>query len=144
MVSKSIIAIAAIAIMLVIGGIYFIQQPYTPSITPTSTSTQTTPTPTTPTETPTTPKTTTTTPNPTPTETPKVTPNNATEGEKLYIQNCAGCHGTKGVGALGPALSAKNVDRNLIENGIAYAGMPVFKKILTPEEITAIINFLKS
>jgi hypothetical protein len=43
-----------------------------------------------------------------------------------------------------PALSARNVDRNIIENGIADVGIPVFKKILTPEEITTIINFLKS
>jgi mono/diheme cytochrome c family protein len=70
--------------------------------------------------------------------------NKAADGETLYRQNCAGCHGSKGVGSMGPALSARNVDRNKIENGIADAGMPVFKKILTPEEITAIINFLKS
>ncbi|MCW4043535.1 MAG: beta-lactamase family protein [Candidatus Bathyarchaeota archaeon] len=45
MVSKSILAVAVIIVVLVIGGIYFIQQPYTPSETPTSTSTPTTTTP---------------------------------------------------------------------------------------------------
>jgi len=142
MVSKSIIAVAAITIVLVIGGIYFIQQPPAPA--PATIPTTSSPTPTTPTETPTTPKTPTATPSPSPTETPEETPNNATDGETLYVQNCAGCHGSKGVDSMGPALSARNVDRNLIENGIADVGMPVFKKILTPEEITAIINFLKS
>ena len=142
MVSKSIIAVVAIAIVLVIGGIYFIQQPPAPA--PATTPTTPSPTPTTPTKKPTTQKTSTATPSPMPTETPEETLNNATDGETLYIQNCAGCHGSKGVGSIGPTLSAKNVDRNLIENGIADAGMPVFKKILTPEEITAIINFLKS
>jgi len=86
----------------------------------------------------------TTTPSPSPTETPEETPNNAADGETSYRQNCAGCHCSKGVGSMGPALSARNVDRNIIENGIADVGMPVFKKILTPEEITAIINYLKS
>ncbi|MGB6680578.1 MAG: hypothetical protein WBF08_04545 [Candidatus Bathyarchaeia archaeon] len=46
MVSKSIMAVAAIILVLVIGGFYFIQQPYTPSETPTSTSTPTAPSPT--------------------------------------------------------------------------------------------------
>ncbi|MFC1507246.1 serine hydrolase domain-containing protein [Thermoproteota archaeon] len=48
MVSKSIMAVATIILVVVIGGIYFIQQPYTPSETPTSTS----PTVTSPTVTP--------------------------------------------------------------------------------------------
>jgi mono/diheme cytochrome c family protein len=120
---------------------YMIQQPSAPA--PATTPTPT-PTLTTPDEMPTTPKTPTTTFSPSPTETPKETLNNAADGETLYVQNCGGCHGSRGVGAWGPALSTRNVDRNLIENGIADAGMPVFKKILTPEEITAIINFLKS
>lgn len=46
MVSKSILAVAAIILVLAIGGIYFIQQPYTPSETPTPTSTLTSPSPT--------------------------------------------------------------------------------------------------
>jgi mono/diheme cytochrome c family protein len=143
MVSKAILAAITIVLILVIGGgIYMVQQSPEPS--PATTLTTSTLTPTTPAETLTTPKTPTTTPSPSLTETPEKTSNKATDGETLYIQNCGGCHGSKGVGAWGPALSTKNVDRSLIENGIADAGMPVFKKILTSEEITAIINFIKS
>lgn len=124
MVSKGIFAtIAIILILMITGGIYMTQQAPTPTTTP---------------------KAPTTSPSLSPAETPEEPPNNAADGEILYRQNCAGCHGSKGVGSMGPALSARNVDRNKIENGIADAGMPVFKKILTPEEITAIINFLKS
>ncbi|MFC1506197.1 c-type cytochrome [Thermoproteota archaeon] len=138
MISKSILATMAIVLILIIGGgIYIIQQSPAPATAPT-------PIPTTPVETPTTPKTLTTKPSPPTTEIPEETPKNVADGEILYRQNCAGCHGSKGVGSMGPALSSRNVDRNKIENGIADAGMPVFKKILTPEEITAIINFLKS
>ena len=140
MVSKGFLAAIIIVLILVIGGgIYIMQQP-------SATAPDTTPPPTltTPAEMPTTPKTLTTTPSPSPTETPEETPNNAADGETSYRQNCAGCHCSKGVGSMGPALSARNVDRNMIENGIADVGMPVFKKILTPEEITAIINYLKS
>jgi len=142
MVSKGFLAAIIIVLILVIGGgMYMMQQPSAPA--PATTPTPT-PTLTTPAEMPTTPKTPTTTFSPSPIETPEETPNNAADGETLYRQNCVGCHGSKGVGSMGPALSARNVDRNKIENGIADAGMPVFKKILTPEEITAIINFLKS
>jgi mono/diheme cytochrome c family protein len=142
MISKSILATMAIVFMLIIGGgIYITQQ--SPAPAPSTTPTPT-PSTTIPVETPTTPKTPTTKPSPPTTEIPEETPKNDADGEILYRQNCAGCHGSKGVGSMGPALSARNVDRNKIENGIADAGMPVFKKILTPEEITAIINFLKS
>ena len=142
MVSKNILAAIVIVVILVIGGgIYMTQQP--PARAPATIPTPT-PTSTTPTETPTTPKTPPTTSSPSLTETLEEMLNKAVDGEILYRQNCAGCHGSKGVGSMGPALSARNVDKNKIENGIADAGMPVFKKILTPEEITAIINFLKS
>ena len=70
--------------------------------------------------------------------------NEVVDGEALYIQNCAGCHGSERVGGFGPALTEKNVDRNIIENGISDVGMPVFKRILTPEEISAIIDYIRS
>jgi hypothetical protein len=125
MVSKGFLAAIVIVLILVIGGgIYMMRQP-------SASAPATTPTLTTPAETSTTPKTPTTTPNPSPTETPEETPNNAADGETSYRQNCR-------------ARSARNVDRDIIENGIADVGMPAFKKILTPEEITAIINYLKS
>ncbi|WP_455281329.1 c-type cytochrome [[Eubacterium] cellulosolvens] len=119
------------------GGFYMMQQPSVPTsaILPPLT---------TPAETPTTPKTSTTTSKPSLTKTHEETRTGSTDGETLYRQNCAGCHTSKGVRSMGHALSAKNVDRDIIENGIADVGMPVFKKILTPEEITNIINYLKS
>jgi mono/diheme cytochrome c family protein len=138
MVSKGFFPVIVIVLIIAIsGGIYMMRQPSVPIPAKI-------PTLTTPAETPTTPKISTTTSNPSLTKTPEEKPTSSADGEMLYRQNCAGCHGSKGVGSMGPALSARNVDRNIIENGIADVGMPVFKKILTPEEITTIIDYLKS
>ena len=75
-------------------------------------------------------------------ETKKETPTAILDGESLYNKNCKDCHGAKGVGDSAPAVSANNADRSLLENGDVEH--PSFKDILTPDEITAIINYLKS
>ena len=72
------------------------------------------------------------------------TPRQALDEEKLYRDNCIGCHGAKGVGGTGPALSASNADRTIIEKGKSDKGMPAFENKLTPEEITAILEYLTS
>ena len=71
-------------------------------------------------------------------------------GEELFKGNCVVCHGEKRMVPLpekpsqAPTLSAKNVNRTAIERGIPEKGMPSWGKVLTPEEITAIIEYLKS
>ena len=66
------------------------------------------------------------------------------KGEELYVDYCSRCHDAKGVGGVGPALSASNLDRSVIENGDLDEGMPAFKEELSPEEIDAIIDYLSS
>ena len=66
------------------------------------------------------------------------------QGEALYADYCTGCHGAKGVGGVGPPLSANNVNRSVIENGYLDEGMPAFKDELNPEEIDSIIDYLSS
>ncbi len=66
------------------------------------------------------------------------------QGEVLYADYCTGCHGAKGVGGVGPSLSANNVNRSIIENGNLDEGMPSFKGELRPEEIDSIIAYLSS
>ncbi|WP_455280131.1 c-type cytochrome [[Eubacterium] cellulosolvens] len=72
------------------------------------------------------------------------------DGEALFKGNCVICHGEKRMVPLpekpnqAPSLSAKNVNRTVIENGRPEKGMPSWSKVLTPEEITAIIDYLKS
>jgi mono/diheme cytochrome c family protein len=139
LVSRSVIvAIAVVLIVAVGGGLYYFssQIPASPTTTPeTKTSTpevkKETTTPETK-ETPTTP------------EPKKETPPTMVDGAALYKENCEGCHGARGVGGTALALSASNADRSITENGNIEKGMPAYKDKLTPEEITAIIDYLKS
>ena len=73
-----------------------------------------------------------------------VTSPKSVQGEALYGDYCTGCHGAKGVGGVGPALSANNVNRSIIANGNLDEGMPSFKGELSPEEIDSIIDYLSS
>ena len=72
------------------------------------------------------------------------TPTVAADGATLYKNNCQACHGAKGVGGTGPALTASNVNRDTIEKGIVDKGMPAFGNTLTPDQITAILQYLTS
>ena len=126
--SKSLtITIAVIVIITVVGGVYYFSGPAsispqtTPKSKPIITETKK--------ETPTTP------------EAKKETPPTMVDGTVLYKENCEGCHGARGAGGTAPELSS-NVDKSIIENGNIEKGMPAFKGKLTPEEITAIINYL--
>ena len=73
---------------------------------------------------------------------PKDTLTAILDGDSLYNENCKACHGAKGVGDSAPAVSASNANRSILENGDVEH--PSYKDILTPDEITAIINYLKS
>ena len=43
-----------------------------------------------------------------------------------------------------PPLLAYNVNRNTIQKGRINEGMPSFEKILSPDEIWSILEYLKS
>jgi len=75
------------------------------------------------------------------TENKKEMPTTIVDGTILYKENCEGCHGARGAGGIAPALSSK-IGKSIIENGNIEKGMPAFKDKLTPEEITAIIDYL--
>lgn len=82
-------------------------------------------------------------------------------GAKLYMQNCAVCHGSgdkpaaepmlaKGQYVKPPLLSKHGVDDDpegetywKIEHGYRFTGMPAFKGMLTEEQIWQITYFLK-
>ena len=81
---------------------------------------------------------------PTTAPTKPTTPTQVLDGKKLYTDNCAACHGEKGVGKTAKALTASNADRTMIEKGNVDKGMPAFGNSLTPDQITTIIDYLKS
>lgn len=66
------------------------------------------------------------------------------QGERVYGEHCMRCHGRKGAGGIAPPLLAYNVDRNIVQNGRLNEGMPSFEKILSPDEISSILEYLKS
>ena len=84
---------------------------------------------------------------PVPTSTPPVV-----VAEELYAGKCALCHGEKryGIFSSGGALTLQSlaarsdtVVKETILEGIPYTAMPPFKNTLNPEEIDAIIQFIK-
>jgi len=66
------------------------------------------------------------------------------QGERVYREHCMRCHGRKGAGGVAPPLLAYNVDRNTIQKGRINEGMPSFEKILSPDEISSMLEYLKS
>jgi mono/diheme cytochrome c family protein len=70
------------------------------------------------------------------------------EGEELYAEHCALCHGDVGEGGAGPALSdGQTIERYpdvadnlaLVRDGIN--AMPGFATQLTPEQIAAVVRY---
>lgn len=68
------------------------------------------------------------------------------EGQQLYMSNCAACHGGNGEGGSGPALAgnARAADIANVQNIIAYGRgmMPGFSATLTPEQIETVTQFV--
>ena len=86
-------------------------------------------------------------PAPEPTLTPSVV-----VAEELYARNCATCHGgsRQGMYDLGGSLTPQSlaersdsVLKQTISGGIPYTAMPSFKNTLSPEEIDALVQFIK-
>jgi ubiquinol-cytochrome c reductase cytochrome c subunit len=76
----------------------------------------------------------------------------STDGATLFLANCAACHGRDAAGmrdapslvsgdlaALDPASLAAKIAR-----GKPLAGMPAFRRSLTPEQIDAVARYLVS
>ena len=86
-------------------------------------------------------------PAPEPTLTPSVV-----VPEELYAHNCATCHGgsRQGMYDLGGSLTPQSLAarsdamiNQTISEGIPYTAMPSFKNTLSPEELDALVQFIK-
>ena len=71
------------------------------------------------------------------------------DGEAIFGQNCAGCHGTAGAGGRGPSLRGQLRNGNgasdiqkVISNGIPGTGMPKFN--LEADELQAVVVYVQS
>jgi mono/diheme cytochrome c family protein len=73
-------------------------------------------------------------------------------GEALYADICQGCHMTEGVGAVGagtypalarnPKLATTDYPLFLVIHG--RKGMPPFGKLLTDQQIAAVVNYIRT
>jgi polyvinyl alcohol dehydrogenase (cytochrome) len=68
------------------------------------------------------------------------------DGEAIYQQNCAACHGVDGSGGNGPDLrgigQAHSIEEitEVVTNG--RGAMPAWEGVLTPEEIAAVVEYI--
>lgn len=71
------------------------------------------------------------------------------QGQQIYSQNCASCHGASGQGGYGPKLAGvvsvkyPNIDDQiaLITNG--KGAMPAYSKKLSAEQITSVVRYTR-
>lgn len=77
----------------------------------------------------------------------------AVSGKDLFAARCAACHGVnrQGTPGLAPALNpasltalSDTVIRNTILDGRSGTAMPAFKASLSPEQVDALLEFIKS
>ncbi len=66
-------------------------------------------------------------------------------GPQLFASLCAGCHGATGEGVWAPALNQDPLQADRIHDLIAFGlgDMPAFDKRLTPEQIDALVQFVR-
>ncbi|MBI2980599.1 MAG: c-type cytochrome [Chloroflexi bacterium] len=83
---------------------------------------------------------------------PSTTETTATDGSKIFANRCSSCHGVnrQGTSGLAPALTPESLAalndttiKDTILNGRSGTAMPVFKGTLSPEEIDALLQFIK-
>ena len=74
---------------------------------------------------------------------------NKSDAGSLYKKNCAECHGSDRLGAMGPALLPQNLKRlkkkaavSVIENGSPATQMPSFRGRLDRAEIQALVEYI--
>lgn len=71
------------------------------------------------------------------------------QGQRVYLANCASCHGTDGEGGTAPRLIgiAKTMDvakqTGIVSNGVNGSRMPAWKGQLTDEEIAAVVRYTR-
>ena len=74
------------------------------------------------------------------------------EGKKIYARYCATCHGAELQGGMAQSLAdgdwqfgskRSHIVRN-VKYGIGQRGMPAFEKILTEDQINAVLDFVES
>ena len=69
------------------------------------------------------------------------------QGQQIYKQNCASCHGQSGGGGMGPKLAglvAKMYPNIADQEAVISKGrssMPSFSKILSPDQIEAVARY---
>ncbi|MEX2535314.1 MAG: c-type cytochrome [Trueperaceae bacterium] len=67
-------------------------------------------------------------------------------GERVFAQNCAGCHGQSGMGASGPRLAGNSraVNEQNVRNAVSFGRgmMPGFTAVLSSQEIDAVVEFV--
>lgn len=74
------------------------------------------------------------------------------EGEAIFKQNCAACHGDKGQGMVGPNLTddywlhGGNIKAvfKTIKYGVTAKGMPNWDKQLSAKQLSEVANYVKS
>ncbi len=73
------------------------------------------------------------------------------DGAAIFDSQCAGCHGSKGQGGVGPQLNGGEVTKNfgdvsaelvVVKNG--RSGMPAFGSRLSPEQLQAVVDFTRT
>jgi mono/diheme cytochrome c family protein len=84
-------------------------------------------------------------------EIPKLTANDLAQGKKIFVGQCALCHGIGGTGGRGPALNRPDLPRaadnqalfNIIKNGIPETEMPEAWQ-RTDREIWQVAGYVRS
>lgn len=78
-------------------------------------------------------------------------PGAAVDGATIYADDCAACHGADGGGGVGPALAEgavvaafPEVADQVVVVAEGRGGMPSFGDRLTPEQITAVVDYTRS
>lgn len=73
----------------------------------------------------------------------------APDGEALFKQHCAACHGSERLGGMGPALLPGNLKRlrknkavDAIANGLPATQMPAFGATLKTDQIAALADYI--
>ncbi|MBT7943460.1 MAG: cytochrome C oxidase Cbb3 [Alphaproteobacteria bacterium] len=73
----------------------------------------------------------------------------AAEPQAIYKQHCASCHGADRLGGIGTALLPENLKRlrkkaaaNVIKNSRPAVQMPAFKKLLSDDDVSALVKLI--
>ncbi|SHN14148.1 cbb3-type cytochrome c oxidase N-terminal domain-containing protein [Mucilaginibacter sp. OK098] len=75
-----------------------------------------------------------------------------TAGQSIFQQNCVACHGPNAAGNVGPNLtddywlhgSKINDLFKTVKYGVLTKGMPTWEKVLSPKQISDVVNYIKS